>query len=318
MIISDCRADLPPTVLASREEDVTLPCVDANVTDPKSCYRVRWIKYSADAGQKKVVMAWSHKSQQAERVKLKVDGEKQMSLLLTNVQKSDEGLYSCEMCQGWDCELVRNISLRVKDCKLLPAMNAAPSAPIKLDFPVDVTSRPQNISWLLLKGGQPLPLPSDRFQVNHTSLVIQPMRASDSAWYRCDYIYRQAKRCFDIKINVQGEGAVEVTMFPVAQQVLTNTEPPLENGPEESKGTLIAVVTSVVIGIVVAAAVIGVLIYSCRNTQRVPQRTQRSPAAGTLPQCDVYETISLSDDPSNSRFNSIYQVGDETICTFHY
>ncbi|XP_034466770.1 junctional adhesion molecule-like isoform X1 [Hippoglossus hippoglossus] len=329
MMVSDCRADSTSTVTAYLEEGATLPCVNANMTDPKSCYRVRWMKHSTDTGRMEVVLAWPHKSQLtltltqlAKRVKWKVDGEGQMSLLLTKVQKSDEGLYSCEMCQGWDCTLVKNTSLVVKDCKVLQAITARPSKPIKLNCRVDVTPRPQNISWFLVKGGEPQSLPSERVQINHTSLVILSVRASDSAWYRCNYTYNQTQRCFDIRVQVQD--AVEVTPVPVTaaqtQQALTSTEPLPEKRQEESRGTIIAVVSSVVIGIVVAAAVIGVLIHCCRNTQKLPQQTQSSPAAGTLTQPDhIYERVTCSDDPSNLRVNSIYrQYENETPITFHY
>ena len=63
----------------------------------------------------------------------------------------------------------------------------------------------------------------------------------------------------------------------------------LDKSQEESRGTVIAVVSSVVIGIAVAAAVIGVLLYCCRNTkrlpgpnQRLPGPNQRLPAAGLI------------------------------------
>ncbi|CAB1416776.1 unnamed protein product [Pleuronectes platessa] len=297
MMVSDCRADSLLTVTAFREEDATLPCVKAITTDPKSGYRFRWMKHSADTGRMEDVLTWPPKSQVAKRVKWEEDEEGQMSLLLTNVQKSDEGLYSCEMCQGWDCTLVKNTSLVVKDCKVLPALKATPSTPIRLNCPVAETSRPQKISWFLVKGGEPLSLPSDRVQVNLISLVILSVREGDTGWYRCSYTDQQTQRCFDMKIQVQD--AVEVTPSPVTaaptQQALTKTEPLSEK-------------------------VIGVLIYCCRDTQRLPQQTQSSPAAGILMQSDyIYETMPCSDDPLNQRVNSIYhQYDNETPMTFHY
>ncbi|XP_060924478.1 uncharacterized protein LOC132998749 [Limanda limanda] len=227
------------------------------------------------------------------------------------------------MCLGWDCTRVKNTSLVVKDCKVLPALKATPSTTIELKCPVDVTPSPQNISWFLIKGGEPQSLPSGRVPVNPTSLFIRSGRAGDSEWYRCNYTYKQTQRCFDIRILVQG--AVEVTPSPVTaaqtQQALTNTESLSEKSQEESGGTAHTVVSSVALGIVVAAAaVIGVVIYCCRNTQRLPQQTQSSPAAGTLTQSDhVYETVPCSDDPLNLRVNCIYRRYDNEIpITFHY
>ncbi|XP_062254625.1 protein turtle-like [Platichthys flesus] len=320
MLVSDCRADSLLTVTAYREGNATIPCVKAITTDPNSGNRFRWMKHSADTGRMKDVLTWPPKSQLDKHVKWEVDGEGQMSLLLTNVQKSDEGLYSCEMCQGWDCTLVKNTTLVVKDCKVLQALKATPRTRVELKCPVVETSRPQNISWFLVKGGEPLSLPSDRVQVNLTSLVILSVRADDTGWYRCNYTDKQTQRCFDMRIQIQD--VVEVTPSPVTaaqtQQALTSTEPLSEKSQEESGGTVIAVVSSVVI--VVAAAVIGVLIYCCRDTQRLPQQAQGSPSTGTLTQSDnFYETVSCSDDPFNLRVNSIYrQYDNETPITFHY
>lgn len=103
------------TVSAYKEEDAKVPCFNSTVTDPKSCYRVKLVKYDDkyDDGQI-VIFAWPKKNLDAKRVKWELDGDGQMSLYLTKVRKSDEGLYSCEVCQGWECALFKNISLKVK------------------------------------------------------------------------------------------------------------------------------------------------------------------------------------------------------------
>lgn len=100
-------------VSASKEEDALVPCFNSTVMDPKSCYRVRLVKYDTDASQI-VMFAWPEKIQGAKRIKWRHDGNGNVSLYLTNVTKSDEGLYSCEVCKGWECTLVKNISFKVK------------------------------------------------------------------------------------------------------------------------------------------------------------------------------------------------------------
>ncbi len=101
---------------ASQEEDAALPCINSTVMNAKSCYRVKWKKQATDSSQVKDILARpkTSKIRDAERVKWEADGNGQMSLFLTKLQKSDEGLYSCEIWQGWDCILVKNIILKVK------------------------------------------------------------------------------------------------------------------------------------------------------------------------------------------------------------
>nr|XP_033496258.1 uncharacterized protein LOC117265719 isoform X4 [Epinephelus lanceolatus] len=318
-VISACKERQHTNVVVYQEEDVVLPCADSNVMDPKSCLRFKLIN-ATNASWMKVIFARPEmpEFQDAERVKLKADANGRMSLTLTKSQKSDEGLYRCEIWQGWECILVKNISLRVRDCKVPAAVTAAPSTTFNLNCPVEITSKqqgPQNISWAMLIGGKPVPITSKGVEVNETALAFQSVNYSDSQWYRCEYMLGQTRRCFDIKLLVQVEDVVVTTTAP-ALTTLTSTEIISEPEKEESSGAFIAVVASVIIGIAIMAALIGLFIYRRCNTPRVPQQTLSYPG-GTL---GGYEIVSLtfSEDRSN-RVNSIYQaVPEEGPCTFRY
>lgn len=101
-----------------------------------------------------------------------------------------------------------NINLPLSDCKVPAAVTAAPSTPFNLNCPVEITSKqqgPQNISWAMLIGGKPVPITSKGVVVNETALAFQSVNYSDSQWYRCEYMLRQTRRCFDIKLLVQGK-----------------------------------------------------------------------------------------------------------------
>ncbi|XP_033496257.2 uncharacterized protein LOC117265719 isoform X3 [Epinephelus lanceolatus] len=319
-VISACKERQHTNVVVYQEEDVVLPCADSNVMDPKSCLRFKLIN-ATNASWMKVIFARPEmpEFQDAERVKLKADANGRMSLTLTKSQKSDEGLYRCEIWQGWECILVKNISLRVRDCKVPAAVTAAPSTPFNLNCPVEITSKqqgPQNISWAMLIGGKPVPITSKGVEVNETALAFQSVNYSDSQWYRCEYMLGQTRRCFDIKLLVQEVEDVVVTTTAPALTTLTSTEIISEPEKEESSGAFIAVVASVIIGIAIMAALIGLFIYRRCNTPRVPQQTLSYPG-GTL---GGYEIVSLtfSEDRSN-RVNSIYQaVPEEGPCTFRY
>lgn len=102
-------------MIASVGEDVALECLDSNTPDLKSCHRGRWIKYKNNR-QVEVILSL-HKTKKAQdtgRVKWTPGEDGHMSLVLTKLHKSDEGLYGCEIWEGWDRLLVKNISLKVK------------------------------------------------------------------------------------------------------------------------------------------------------------------------------------------------------------
>lgn len=101
-------------MIATQEEGIVLPCFDLNAME--SCFRAKWIKRATDGTSMKVILAWpkTPEIQDAERVKWERDGNGHMSLFLTKVQKSDEGLYSCEIWHGWKIIHVKNMSLKVK------------------------------------------------------------------------------------------------------------------------------------------------------------------------------------------------------------
>ncbi|XP_034730357.1 uncharacterized protein LOC117946382 [Etheostoma cragini] len=287
--------------------------------DPKSCYRVKLMKSDTNTSQLKVILARPkiHNLQNAKRIKWQADGNGKMSLYLTKSQKSDEGLYICEIWQGWDSVSVQKISLKVKECKILQAVKAAPNTNVNLTCPVDATSGqgPQNISWAIVKGGNPVSIISERLVIDGTSLAIQSVDYSDNNWYRCKYLLGETLPCFEIYLGVQVEKVVTTT-----DTAPTTSEEMIWGTSEEGRnGAVIAVVVaSVVIGIVIMAALIGLFIYRRCNTPRITQQTQRHPAGTTV---DRYQIVSLtpSEDHTTLHVNSIYQqITDEDLCTFRY
>ncbi|XP_051261574.1 uncharacterized protein LOC127366560 isoform X2 [Dicentrarchus labrax] len=321
MVISECRDSSPviESVSAPQEEDVALPCFNSSVMKPESCNRVKLIKFATDSSQVKVILArpQTAKFPDAEHVKWQRDEKGQISLFLTKLQKSDEGQYSCEIWQGWDCIHFKNISLKVKECKVLQAVKAAPSTPINLTCPVDI--KPQNISWVMLKGGSPVSVNSKRVKMNGTSLTIQSVNYGDGGWYRCKYMLEKSQRCFDINVLVQEENAVVATTVPdMSVPALTTIEILSTTTEKESSVALILVVVSVIIAIAIIAAPIGLLIYYRRNTQRNTLQIQRQPAGTRIESFDGYEVVNLttSEANANQRVNSLYQqFQDESLCT---
>ncbi|KAF3691805.1 hypothetical protein EXN66_Car007480 [Channa argus] len=328
---SECKADqtITDTVSASQGEDAVLPCFNSTVMDPKGCYRVRLIKYATDGSQvKKISFAWPKNMQNANRVKWETGGDGKLHFYLTKLQKSDEGQYSCEVCQGWDCNLIKNISLKVKDCKISPAVRAAPRTSIILNCPAEMVSGQQglkNVSWSVLKGGKPQSVNSKRVNLNDTSLIISSVNDNDNDWYRCQYPLEQSQPCFDIRLIVQEEN-VKTTFVPVitlkaaTQDALTKMDPILANTSQESTKAYIAVVASVITVTVIISALIGIFIYHRRNTLRVTQQAWNH-QAGCVRDSDGYDNVNLAGprDSLHQQENIIYQqYEDGNLCTFHY
>ncbi|KAM8869383.1 uncharacterized protein AB9W97_016759 isoform 2-T2 [Spinachia spinachia] len=305
MIISECKDISTVTVITSKEEDTVLPCFGSYVMDPKGCYRFKLIKYATDSS---LLKCWlipakptTTKLQDAKSGKWEVNGNEQVSFCLKKTQLSDEGLYGCEIWKGWHCILKKNIYLKVRDCKNLPAVKANANASVNLHVPVDNISGvpgPQNISWLNVILGNAVSLNSARFEMNGTSLAIQSVQPSDSGWYRCNYVLGQTQRCFEMNLLVKG-----LEISETIWHTETVTEGETETETERSSGAFLPVVlTSVIIAAAITAALIGLFIYRRLNSPRVTQQThRRTPPDRTNQDNPLYE-----------------QFLDESLHTFQY
>ncbi|XP_030250026.1 uncharacterized protein LOC115567496 isoform X2 [Sparus aurata] len=301
MVISQCR-DVSP-VVAYQEEDVALPCSNSTVMDPKSCYRVKLIKYATHNSQMKVVLARpkTPKSPDAERVRWEADANGQMCLLLTKVQRSDEGLYGCEIWLAWDLVHAKNMSLKVKECKTLQAVKAAPGQRINLHCTGDMTSGqqgPRNVSWVMLIGANPVSIKSEGAEIIGTSLTIQSVDKRDSGWYRCTYMSGQTQRCFDINLLVQEvEHAVVATTVPA----MTANQTMFKVWMEGRSAAFTAGVPLVVIVVAITAALTRLFIYRRCSTQTAAQPDPTHSA-----------------DPVSQQADSLYdEFDDENLCTFN-
>lgn len=199
VVQSDCTDYTP--VSASVKGNVSFYCFDSKL-DTQSCYRVKWVKYNmSNVVSPKVILRWPYSSNPPvgdNRFKWMEDKQSKY-LLLTKVEKKDEGLYSCEIFRGWERIVARNFSLKVTDCDTT-AKNASPGS----DFMLNCSeASPQNVSWFILRGGNAVALSSERLQKNGTMLFLRPALANDSAWYRCKYGQGDTQRCLDINLQVQ-------------------------------------------------------------------------------------------------------------------
>nr|XP_040022029.1 uncharacterized protein LOC120811018 isoform X1 [Gasterosteus aculeatus aculeatus] len=323
IIISERTAE---TLTASKEEDVLLSCFDSNVMDPSGRDRFKLIKYATNSSSMEVILARPTTTNHADakRVTLEVNGTK-VCVFLKKIQPSDEGLYGCEICKGWDCTL-KNVSLKVKDCKTLPAVKANASAPVNLSCPVDNTDPkiyPQNISWFKVKSGNPVSLNSEGVEMNGTSLAFLSVQPSDSGWFGCKYVLGQTQRCYEFNLRVQDKKEVVATAVPgleiseSVRQTKMETETVTET-ERNSVAFLPVVVTSVIIGTAIMAALIGLFVYCSRNTQRVTQQTLRHTPPGTL--MHAYEVVNVTPTEDGAcQDNSLcQQFVDESLCTFRY
>ncbi|XP_047454903.1 uncharacterized protein LOC125016449 [Mugil cephalus] len=322
IVASQCRADstVTETVSTFKEEDVTLSCFNKSQTEPGQ--RIRWMRYDADAEKPRDIFVWPKKAQDGPQLNERVDGNGQGQLFLREIQMSDDGLYKCEVWEGWDVLLVKEVSLKVKACKVLQTVKAVPGTDVKLSLPVNITSRAFNISWGMVKGDKAVPIESERIEINGTSLAIRSVVDGDGGWYRCSCVIRQTQRCFDINVLVQGfTTATTVPVSPRTTHQVGGTE--FTHRKEESSESLTTIITSVSVGILLICSLVGSYIYHRRRTRRrcSHRRTRQIGMRPTGPadSMDGYEAVALPHTQgSNHHINSLYQTEDENLCTFQY
>ncbi|XP_029958656.1 uncharacterized protein LOC115396777 isoform X2 [Salarias fasciatus] len=277
--------------------------------------RVKVANYTSDK-KAMVIFEWPKQAQQAKRLSWKPDGNGLMCLHLKNVQKSDEGTYSCEMWRGWDRVRVTNMTLKVKDCKSLSAVKAKLDSSFRLQCSVDITpekQRPQNVSWAKLKGRHHEPVDSRRVGPDNT-LIFQTVSYSDSGWYRCNYVLGTTKRCVDVRLNVQADDTSEDKTATIIPNTPTDTQQGSHQEAEHS-ATVIAVVLSVAFGLTIAT-VFGVFFY--RRQQRRKVTAQRQTAGRHMETVDIYIPLTppQSRDPANYRVSSLYEDEEMNTCEY--
>ncbi|XP_047217950.1 uncharacterized protein LOC124866281 [Girardinichthys multiradiatus] len=305
-IAPECRGS--ETVSAFKVEDVALLCLNFNVTDPLTCYRIRLTKYT-DASSPTVVFQYPKKSQDAKRVNLEANRKGQTCVFLRTLQKSDEGMYNFEIWKGWDKINVTEIFLKVKDCRTLKVETANPGMPVTLNCSEDAETAPSNVTWAKLKGSNSVPVDLTRAEMKEVFLTIPSVSASDSGWYRCDYIVRQSQRCSKINLHVKSrqEDVSEITMVP--SPTFTKTQPAFfqdfKANEKDENETSILVVVLVLTLIITLAALTGLFIYkrlkSQRNSAGCFQRSE-----------DFYENVTLPCSPdATDQINSLYAFPEE-------
>ncbi|XP_075883079.1 uncharacterized protein LOC142888544 isoform X3 [Nelusetta ayraudi] len=258
----------------SLEEDVTLQCLDSNTLDQKESLRGRWIKYSES--EKEIILPETKKAQQGQWIKWRPGEDGHMSLHLSKLKKSDVALYSCEIWKDWDRVYVKNITLKLKECKTERVVNASFGSRFELKCPFNesLNEEPSSISWFLLQAGNPAPLQSNRTEKKGLLLIFQSLDGSDRNWYRCEYNLGGSQRCFEFNLQTKEMTTIASTMKP-------------SNQAEKGGGNM-AVVAPVLTVTVAVAVLTGLLVCRRRAHQRVPPESHQP--ADTISHCD-YENI---------------------------
>lgn len=182
-------------------------------------------------------------------------------------------------------------------------MKVMQGSSVNLSCPLDETAATQrgaaDVSWVMLKAVKTVPVTSQRAEINGSSLSFRSVGKKDTSWYRCSYKQEQAQRCYDINLQVQGQGPshwkVQMFLFQVQRKNKSyyyydcasdlpwgteinsrkeNEENEEAEAPHSSR-PVAAAVTVVLLAVVVAVALAGFFLHHRRNRQTAVSQTQR-------------------------------------------
>uniref|UniRef100_H3C4I9 Immunoglobulin domain-containing protein n=1 Tax=Tetraodon nigroviridis TaxID=99883 RepID=H3C4I9_TETNG len=255
-------------VIAPLDGEALLPC-DSKVKEG-GCHRVQWVKYAT--GVRSIILSWpkSLSFPDAERVNLRPDENGTHFISLTTLQESDEGLYSCEIWSGWNCIHVQNTTLKIKECKTLQAVQAVQGTTANLSCPLGETAATQR-------------------GATHVSWVRY--------WYRCNYKHEQVQRCYEINLQVKGQGqglnlpSGTADYFRVEKEVNEEVEVEAQHSSRLVPAAVAAVLLAVAVAVAVALA--GFLLHRRRNRRTAaPAAAWRPPTGAGL---DIYTNCESMD-----------------------
>ncbi|XP_062322224.1 uncharacterized protein LOC134023882 isoform X3 [Osmerus eperlanus] len=330
MLISGCIGEGLQVITVTKGEEAVLPCTLRTPRSQQSCFHARWMKQTLGSSPTTFsVVPDSERDGKA----LNFNG----NLTLKDADEPQEGDYTCQVCEGFSCDLTTNLTLKLRDCKVLESVKVLQFSTATLPCPFYTRG---NITWSEIKGETIKPILESsslstesslnsataangkrRFRnitAGDASLVITSEEASNM-WFRCTVYEGQNKKCSEVNLQVKQKDKPNTSTLSTLTTMVTTAQAP-RTFAATSNETVVSVQTessSWVVTLVVSSVTLIPTIALIVGLYRRWKTTRHTAVTSTWAN-HHYECVEVPISVVNEEHTSLPTDQEESLCTFIY